>query len=530
MGAIHSRSNGGVEEVDIASGNAYRYPPKSGNYFGSHYIMGGDRFETAQPEAYLFGENEDLNFLGNRPIPFPYPAPQAHEPTKTLKSLVNIRKDSIRFIKAPEDPYEQAPKGEQKEGSEPKMNTRYNLEFVFDTDVNCAITVYYFASEEIVNKSAVYHSKEKKMISDTYHYKKGANQTFSQTSHVINPSKFPEEEWQYNPDKEVIPIVIQCVVEDEEHAGHSHMTFCISEKTADGSYVVKSLKQKQMIDGLCYLLQEIYGIENKNSERNKDDELDDNGSECVICMCEMRDTVILPCRHLCLCNCCADNLRYQANNCPICRAPFRALLQIRAMKKKNPQASPQSPTENSEEAPCQDGVPPGYEAISLIEALNGPLDPPSSSQPTLPPDGATPVASGSLAGTPEPSPLMDKKKMKRNASGRSNKSTRSNRSNVSQRSTGTSSIEHAEEAVAALSVVETVGISPHAQIDTPDVEIITPSKDCKKSPATPKRIKTPNIKYPAATLVLDDGDMGNRESVEIVDEVESSKVILLSYT
>ena len=31
--------------------------------------MGGDRFETAQPEAYLFGENEDLNFLGNRPIP-----------------------------------------------------------------------------------------------------------------------------------------------------------------------------------------------------------------------------------------------------------------------------------------------------------------------------------------------------------------------------------------------------------------------------------------------------------------------------
>lgn len=33
----------------------------------------------------------------------------------------------------------------------------------------------------------------------------------------------------------------------------------------------------------------------------------------------MRDTLILPCRHLCLCNACADTLRYQANNCPICR-------------------------------------------------------------------------------------------------------------------------------------------------------------------------------------------------------------------
>ena len=31
--------------------------------------MGGERFDTTQPEAYLFGENQDLNFLGNRPIP-----------------------------------------------------------------------------------------------------------------------------------------------------------------------------------------------------------------------------------------------------------------------------------------------------------------------------------------------------------------------------------------------------------------------------------------------------------------------------
>lgn len=50
-------------------------------------------------------------------------------------------------------------------------------------------------------------------------------------------------------------------------------------------------------------------------------------------MCDVRDTLILPCRHLCLCNSCADSLRYQANNCPICRAPFRALLQIKALQK-----------------------------------------------------------------------------------------------------------------------------------------------------------------------------------------------------
>jgi hypothetical protein len=31
--------------------------------------MGGERFDTPQPEAYLFGENTDLNFLGSRPTP-----------------------------------------------------------------------------------------------------------------------------------------------------------------------------------------------------------------------------------------------------------------------------------------------------------------------------------------------------------------------------------------------------------------------------------------------------------------------------
>lgn len=63
----------------------------------------------------------------------------------------------------------------------------------------------------------------------------------------------------------------------------------------------------------------------------EDDE--EGGGECVICMSEPRDTLILPCRHLCLCQLCADSLRYQANNCPICRSPFRALLQIRALRK-----------------------------------------------------------------------------------------------------------------------------------------------------------------------------------------------------
>ncbi|KAL1132335.1 hypothetical protein AAG570_010291 [Ranatra chinensis] len=358
MGALTSRQNAGVEEVDVASNHAYKYPPKSGH----HFIMGGERFDTPQPEAYLFGENADLNFLGSRPTPFPYPPPQANEPTKTLKSLVNIRKESLRLVKA-------VPAVGKLDGDKQSI---FNIEFTFDSDARTSITIYYFSTEEVTPNGVIYTPRDSTITSETFHYKRGANQQFIQPSHIFDPSRFTDEELLYNPDKEIVPIAIHCVAQEgPDETRQSHTCIAVVERHTDGSYVIKALKQKIFVDGLCYLLQEIYGIENKNIENPKSGsevDTEDNGSECVICMCDVRDTLILPCRHLCLCNSCADSLRYQANNCPICRAPFRALLQIRALQKSTSTSQlPSLPPEGS----CEN-IPAGYEGVSLIEALNGP--------------------------------------------------------------------------------------------------------------------------------------------------------------
>lgn len=52
------------------------------------------------------------------------------------------------------------------------------------------------------------------MTSQTYHYKRGANQQFSQITHVFDPTKYPEEDLAYNIDREIIPIAIYCVVDE----------------------------------------------------------------------------------------------------------------------------------------------------------------------------------------------------------------------------------------------------------------------------------------------------------------------------
>ncbi|XP_067164565.1 E3 ubiquitin ligase RNF157 isoform X4 [Apteryx mantelli] len=379
MGALTSRQNAGVEEVDIPAHSVYRYPPKSGSYFANHFIMGGEKFDSTHPEGYLFGENGDLNFLGTRPVAFPYAAPPPQEPVKTLRSLINIRKDTLRLVKCSE---EVKTPGEEVS----KAKVHYNVEFTFDTDARVAITIYYQASEEFQNGVASYIPKDNSLQSETVHYKRGVCQQFCMPSHTVDPSEWAEEELGFDLDREVYPMVVHAVVDEgDEHIGHCHVLLATFEKHTDGTFCVKPLKQKQVVDGVSYLLQEIYGIENKyNTQDSKvaEDEVSDNSAECVVCLSDVRDTLILPCRHLCLCNTCADTLRYQANNCPICRLPFRALLQIRAMRKKLGPLSPTSfnpiiasQTSDSEEPSSSENIPPGYEVVSLLEALNGPLTP-----------------------------------------------------------------------------------------------------------------------------------------------------------
>lgn len=120
-------------------------------------------------------------------------------------------------------------------------------------------------------------------------------------------------------------------------------------------------------------------------------------------MSDTRDTLILPCRHLCLCNSCADSLRYQANNCPICRAPFRALLQIRAVQKSTMgmHTTIQTAQQQALQETNAENIPPGYIAVSLIEALNGPPQISASIKSQLDVVGTEPIETDSIKSAAE---------------------------------------------------------------------------------------------------------------------------------
>ena len=98
------------------------------------------------------------------------------------------------------------------------------------------------------------------------------------------------------------------------------------------------LKQKIWVEGVSYELQEIYGLEQASAAARAAaggssgagaGSEDEEQRLCVICLVNDRDTTVLPCRHMCMCHECAQELRKQTSRCPICRNHVESLLHIK---------------------------------------------------------------------------------------------------------------------------------------------------------------------------------------------------------
>eukprot|EP00796_Vickermania_ingenoplastis_P013473 gene13473-9281_t len=66
------------------------------------------------------------------------------------------------------------------------------------------------------------------------------------------------------------------------------------------------------------------GGSNNNGESGGMD--DDEDVLCVICLTNLKDTSVMPCRHMCLCKECGEELLRHKPVCPVCRAPISTLL------------------------------------------------------------------------------------------------------------------------------------------------------------------------------------------------------------
>ncbi|KAK1646877.1 hypothetical protein QYE76_064682 [Lolium multiflorum] len=210
--------------------------------------------------------------------------------------------------------------------------------------LDSCITVYFFAQED--DDSVLKATKENLLQPVTVNFKEGKGQEFKQPSGTgIDLSMFEESELTKVGEDGVFPVAFKVEVdvssnqdlerEQDAEDSKSLAKFAVFVKKDNTEYGIQVVQQILWVNGTRYVLQEIYGIGNRNTADKNVDE-DDSGKECVVCLTEPRDTTVLPCRHMCLCMECAQLVRFQTNKCPICRQPIERLLEIEFDSKPMP--------------------------------------------------------------------------------------------------------------------------------------------------------------------------------------------------
>lgn len=234
--------------------------------------------------------------------------------TGVIKNSVNVRKSSVKVSAS--------------------KNGRRELSFSFDSSVDTRFKIYLSCNEFLNEKKFPIFASELPII-ETHAFVPGLDQKH----HFEIPDVLPE----YDTEARLFPVIIETEPLDE-NAGASQLTF-VNVKDGKASVV----KQKLRYGDRGYELHEIFGIERQtdksptsaHSQRQSMDLDDINGTDCVICLTNSRDTTIIPCLHLCLCSQCAQVLSLNTRKCPVCRSPVTGMLQI---DRDMPPPSPKSPS------------------------------------------------------------------------------------------------------------------------------------------------------------------------------------------
>ncbi|EME29807.1 Probable E3 ubiquitin-protein ligase LOG2 [Galdieria sulphuraria] len=240
---------------------------------------------------------------------------------KAKPITLNLRKETLRTKPLPDDP------------------GLLLLEFIFDASVAGYITVYYFAKQVSALDFTQFEGKYEKYPGKTS-FQPGSYQFYRQKpAKGLKIHKSLKEELFYDGGT-YFPLVI--VLESRQESFHSspvtssskqtrkgkasttthataQLTFGTFVRNPDNSIGVKCLKQQIVINGDLYQLEDIFGLEEDSSKSNQ---------LCLICMLDSIDTLLLPCRHLCLCIECAERIRVRSSCCPLCRHPIAQILQI----------------------------------------------------------------------------------------------------------------------------------------------------------------------------------------------------------
>jgi len=160
----------------------------------------------------------------------------------------------------------------------------------------------------------------------------GRSSPFS-TEPFIDLASIPPKELLYHRGSKTVPLVIEVIRtsegdEDKTYADRHIVKLSIT--LEDGSYRANEFQRAISYNGNIYVIKQMYGSMGGDESQlaGQSDGLDD-GTDCVVCLSEPRNTTVLPCMHMCLCSSCAQQLMKADTKCPMCRSQVSELWQLK---------------------------------------------------------------------------------------------------------------------------------------------------------------------------------------------------------
>lgn len=195
-----------------------------------------------------------------------------------------------------------------------------SIEFDILTTYECQLTIYFFA-QEIFDVKGVpsYYVDTTKFPPPQYFKIFAGNQTFRNLC-FIDTSLYSIDDLFFK-NKQIYPIIIEIFPysQPENNFLQAQTTYYSFSRNKD-SLMLKPIRQKFTNNGISYELMEIFGSSPENQHDSRD---------CIICMSETKDTVIMPCAHVCLCTPCSILMQKEGKDkCPICRSAIKSYMKI----------------------------------------------------------------------------------------------------------------------------------------------------------------------------------------------------------
>ena len=87
-------------------------------------------------------------------------------------------------------------------------------------------------------------------------------------------------------------------------------------------FIPELKKRVVVINGKYTVLKNVFGLKTSGLVTDKDKE------DCLVCLTNSTNTIIVPCNHMCLCDECADDLKKTTKLCPLCRNVFTGFTKL----------------------------------------------------------------------------------------------------------------------------------------------------------------------------------------------------------